>query len=159
MHPNAQLIHDFYAALARKDGAAMAACYAPDGQFSDPAFGVLNASEVGAMWRMLTARAADLAVVLSDVQADNTTGSAHWDASYTFSKTGRTVLNRIDARFRFRDGKILQHDDRFSLWRWAGMALGPSGALLGWAPPMQAAIRRQSRQALDAWQQREAQGR
>ncbi len=156
MHPNAQLIHDFYGALARKDGAAMAACYAPDGQFSDPAFGVLNASEVGAMWRMLTARAADLEVVLCKVRADDASGAAHWDASYTFSKTGRKVVNRIDASFRFRDGKIVRHEDHFNLWRWAAMALGPAGALMGWSPPMQRAIRRQSRQALDAWMQREA---
>lgn len=156
MHPNAQLIHDFYGALARKDGAAMAACYAPDGQFSDPAFGVLNASEVGAMWRMLTARAADLEVILSQVRADDASGAAHWDASYTFSKTGRKVVNRIDASFRFRDGKIVRHEDQFNLWRWAAMALGPAGALMGWSPPMQRAIRRQSRQALDAWLQREA---
>jgi len=156
MHPNAQLIHDFYAALARKDGAAMAACYAPDGQFSDPAFGTLGASEAGAMWRMLSARATDLTVVLSDVQADDATGSAHWDATYTFSKTGRQVRNRIDARFRFRGGKIAQHADHFSLWRWAAMALGPAGLLMGWAPPMQKTIRRQSRLALDAWIKREA---
>lgn len=156
MHPNAQLIHDFYAALARRDGAAMAACYARDARFSDPAFGALDAGEVGAMWRMLTARAADLTVELSDVRADDESGSAHWEARYTFSKTGRRVCNRIDARFRFRDGKIARHDDRFSLWRWAGMALGPAGRLFAWTPPMQKAIRRQSREALDAWRKRES---
>ncbi|MCX9156899.1 nuclear transport factor 2 family protein [Niveibacterium sp. 24ML] len=155
MHPNEALIHRFYEALMRKDGAAMAACYAPDGEFCDPAFGLLTAAEAGAMWRMLTARARDLSVALSAVSADAEQGSAHWDATYTFSKTGRIVRNRIDARFRFRDGLILSHVDRFSLWRWAAMAMGPVGAVLGWTPPLRKAIRRQSRAALDAWIKRE----
>ncbi|MBB4014482.1 nuclear transport factor 2 family protein [Niveibacterium umoris] len=155
MHPNEALILRFYDALQRKDGAAMAACYAPDATFCDPAFGRLSADEVGAMWRMLTARATDLSVVASAIAADANTGAAHWDATYTFSKTGRKVRNRIDARFTFRDGLIASHEDSFSLWRWAAMAMGLVGALLGWTPPMQAAIRRQSRQALEAWIRRE----
>lgn len=133
----------------------MAACYAHDAEFRDPAFGRLNAAEAGAMWRMLTARAADLKVELSAVSADAEQGSAHWDATYTFSKTGRLVRNRIDARFRFKDGLILSHVDQFSLWRWAAMAIGPLGLAFGWAPPLRNAIRRQSRQALDAWIARE----
>ena len=39
-------------------------------------------------------------------------------ATYTFSATGRTVVNRIRARFDFRDGKIVRHVDSFDLWRW-----------------------------------------
>ncbi len=49
MHPNVRLIHNLYGALARTDRAAMVACHAPDGPFSDPAFGVPNPSKVGAM--------------------------------------------------------------------------------------------------------------
>ena len=44
-------------------------------------------------------------------------------------ETGNAVLNRIDARFTFRDGKIIRHEDSFDLWKWAGQALGMKGKL------------------------------
>ena len=56
------------------------------------------------MWRMLCARGKDLAVDASAIAADDATGRAHWVATYTYSATGRRVVNRIDARFAFRDG-------------------------------------------------------
>jgi len=103
---------------------------------------------------MLCERGQDLRVVVSRVEAGDTTGSAHWDADYTFSATGRPVHNRIDARFAFRDGRIVEHTDAFDLWRWAGMALGLKGRLLGWLPPVQAAIRRQADASLRAFMKR-----
>ena len=56
-HPNDELIERFYAAFNAKDGATMAACYAPDARFHDPVFGDLTGEQAGAMWRMLTGRA------------------------------------------------------------------------------------------------------
>jgi hypothetical protein len=56
--------------------------------------------------------------------------------------------NVIDAAFTFRDGLIVRHVDRFDLYAWARQALGTRGVLLGWAPPVQAAIRRTAAQAL-----------
>jgi ketosteroid isomerase-like protein len=134
MHPNAALIDRFYAAFARKDGEAMAACYHPEIRFSDPVFPNLAGPEAGGMWRMLTSRATDLRVEHSAVQADDQTGSAHWEAWYTFATTGRPVHNIIDARFRFRDGLIVEHTDTFDFWRWSRQALGLPGVLLGWTP-------------------------
>src|SRR5262245_12220938 len=118
MHPNEQLLHDFYAAFARRDGAAMAAFYAPDATFSDPVFVDLKGAEVGAMWTMLCLRGTDLRVEASGIAADDAGGKAHWEAWYTFSKTGRAVHNVIDATFTFRDGRIATHRDRFDLWKW-----------------------------------------
>ena len=60
-----ELIERFYAAFDRRDGDAMAACYAPDARFSDPVFGRLDAQQTGAMWEMLTSRAEDLTVELA----------------------------------------------------------------------------------------------
>jgi hypothetical protein len=61
--------------------------------------------------------------------------SAHWDAHYLFSATGRLVLNRIDARFEFDDqGRITRHHDRFDFHAWARQALGWRGWLLGGTP-------------------------
>ena len=84
-HPNANLIERFYSSLSAKNGIAMAECYAADATFEDPAFGELDAQDAGAMWRMLTSRAGDLTVEVSEITADDDTGSARWIAHYTFT--------------------------------------------------------------------------
>ena len=131
MHPNAQLIERFYQAFQKRDAATMVACYHADVQFSDPVFPDLKGAHAGNMWKMLCERGKDLKVEFRDVRADDKTGSAHWDAWYTFATTGRPVLNRIDATFAFKDGKIVRHTDVFDFHKWAGQALGFSGKLLG----------------------------
>ena len=145
---NETLIRDLYTAMASRDAAAMALCYAPDAHFSDPVFPALKGAEIGAMWSMLCSRAKSLQVNLVDADASDDEGSAHWEAIYPFSKTGRMVHNRIAARFVFKDGKIVDHRDEFPLWRWAGMALGAKGHLLGWLPPVQNAIRQEAAKSL-----------
>jgi ketosteroid isomerase-like protein len=149
MNPNERLIHDFYTSFQKRDAAAMVACYHPQVRFSDPVFPDLRGARAGAMWRMLCGRATDLAIEFRDVAADGQRGSAHWDARYTYSATGRLVLNRIDAAFEFEGGKIIRHTDAFDLYRWARQALGPIGWLLGWSPPVQNKIRRTAGAALD----------
>ncbi|WP_447746644.1 nuclear transport factor 2 family protein [Pseudomonas nicosulfuronedens] len=148
VHANAQLIERFYQAFQRRDGEAMAACYSADVQFSDPVFTDLRGAEAGDMWRMLTARARDLSLTYAGIEADETRGSARWVATYTFTQTGRKVINHIQAHFHFRDGLICQHVDSFDLWKWSRQALGIKGTLLGWAPPVQAAIRAQAAKGL-----------
>ena len=78
MSANESLIERFYGAFAEKDGAAMAACYAPDVRFSDPVFPDLRGEEAGAMWRMLTGQARDLRIELLERAADDDRGSARW---------------------------------------------------------------------------------
>jgi ketosteroid isomerase-like protein len=153
-HPNAQTIERLYAALDAADGETMASLYAPDAVFSDPAFGELRDGEPGDMWRMLCSQAQDLSVSVSDVSADDESGSARWVARYTFTATGRPVENRVSASFRFRDGLISEHRDEFSMWRWSRQALGPPAFLLGWNPVGQALVRRQARGRLSAWRSR-----
>jgi ketosteroid isomerase-like protein len=155
-HPNAALIERFYEAFQRRDVDAMAACYAPDVTFSDPVFGELHGGEVRDMWGMLVSRAQEFTLAFSHVTADDRSGSAHWVASYVFSQTGRTVVNPIDARFVFRDGLIAEHRDRFDLWRWSSQALGAKGALFGWTPFVQNAIREQAKRALATWRAKAA---
>ena len=146
---NKRLIERFYEAFDKHDGDAMAACYAPQVRFSDPVFPGLKNDEPGAMWRMLTARADDLRVELLEHDADETSGSAHWKATYTFTQTGRPVLNDVQARFRFQDGLIAQHEDSFSFHRWSRQALGTPGLLLGWTPILKGATRKRARAQLD----------
>jgi len=140
---NAELIRKLYDALNRHDGEAMAQLYDPDGRFHDPAFGELTGAEAGDMWRMLTGRSEDLKVELAEHEANGDAGTAQWIASYTF-RGGRHVVNDVHAKFRFRDGKIIEHDDSFSFWGWARQALGPAGLVLG-LPPMNLLVRRQAR--------------
>ncbi|MFK7987753.1 MAG: nuclear transport factor 2 family protein [Sandaracinaceae bacterium] len=140
-HPNEALLTQFYEAFAARDGETMASCYAEDASFSDPVFPDLDGREAGGMWRMLTSRAADLRIEHSQIQANDETGSAHWEAWYTFSATGRKVHNVIDARFRFRDGKIIEHIDTFDFGRWSRQAIGMPAILLGWTGAIQKKVR------------------
>ena len=146
---NEDTLKRFYGAFQKRDAAAMAACYAPDVRFSDPVFTDLRGADAGAMWKMLCERGKDLKIEFRDVRADATSGSAHWEAWYTFSASGRKVHNIIDATFEFRDGKIVKHTDRFDLHRWAGLALGLPGKLLGWSPLLQNKIRAMAQKGLD----------
>jgi ketosteroid isomerase-like protein len=148
MHPNAQLIGNFYHAFARRDHAAMRACYAPDIDFADEVF-TLRGKRVGAMWHMLCDAGQDLQVIHSHVQADDGQGSADWQARYTFSRTKRPVHNLLRAEFLFRDGKIVRHRDHFDFWRWSRMALGPTGIVLGWTPTVRAQVRAAATASLD----------
>jgi hypothetical protein len=123
-----QTIAQLYAAFARLDADGMAACYAPDAVFEDEVFTLQGRREV----------------------ADAAQGSAHWDAHYRFSGTGRLVDNSIDAAFTFGpDGLILTHRDRFDFWRWSRQALGTPGTLLGWTPLLRAKVRGKARGNLD----------
>ncbi len=147
---NVALIEEFYTAFGRRDADTMAACYHPDAVFSDPVF-ELRGEEIGKMWKMLTERGKDLKVVYSGVSAEGDGGQAHWDADYTFSATGRLVHNQIDAKFRFADGKIIEHRDTFDFWKWTRMALGTPGILLGWSGFLQNKVRTTARASLEAY--------
>ena len=154
MNPNAELIKAFYTAFRTRNADGMVACYHPDVVFSDPVFGTLRGPEATSMWRTLCERGVDLKIEFGEVQTDEHMGSVHWEAWYTFSKSRRRVHNVIEASFVFQEGKIIQHADRFNLWRWSGMALGPLGLFLGWVPFVQAGIRKEARRGLDTFMQK-----
>jgi ketosteroid isomerase-like protein len=143
-----ELLTRFYTAFQQKDAEGMVACYTPDVRFSDPVFPDLVGERAKGMWRMLVGRGKDLRLEFRDITAEEHGGSAHWEAWYTFTASGRKVHNVIDATFTFCDGLIATHTDRFDLYRWTRHALGAKGALLGWTPFVQRAIRRQADGAL-----------
>jgi hypothetical protein len=134
VHPNELLLHHFYTCFQHRDADGMTGCYHSEVAFSDPAFGELHAMEPVAMWKMLLGNAKDMQVTFRDIQADEQQGCAHWEANYTFPTTGRRVQNVVEARFQFREEKILIHQDSFDYWKWASQALGLPGRLLGWTP-------------------------
>jgi ketosteroid isomerase-like protein len=142
---SADVVERLYAAFDRRDGEAMAALYAPDGHFRDPVFGDLSGAEAGAMWRMLTRTARDLKVELAEHDAQ----SAHWIAHYTFSATGRPVVNDVRARIVVTDGLITDHVDAFSFWKWSRQALGTKGLLLGWTPFLRSKVGGTAKAGLD----------
>ena len=113
-----ELIERFYTAFAAGDVETMASCYHQDARFSDPVFPDLDGrDEVMKMWRTLVGRSDDINIVLGDHAADDRGGTAHWTATYTFTTTGRPVVNEIDAAMVFRDGLIVDHKDSFDFWK------------------------------------------
>lgn len=133
MHPNQALIERFYTAFQQKDFRAMQQCYHPNVRFSDPVFPKLKGPEAGLMWEMLLTRGKDLTITFKNAEADYRRGSCDWEATYTFSGTGRQVHNVIHAEFLFRDDLISRHDDTFSFYKWSSQALGITGMLFGWS--------------------------
>ena len=128
-------IEDFYTAFANLDAETMVNYYHKDIVFTDPAFGELKGEHAKNMWRMLCASQKDknFVVKYKDVKANENSGSVNWEAFYNFSKTNRKIHNVIHAEFKFKDGKIIEHIDDFNLYKWAQMAFGVSGYLMGWS--------------------------
>ncbi len=133
MTNNEQLINNFYSSFQKLDHKGMNACYSEDIVFSDPVFGLLRGEEARSMWEMLCTNAKNFTLTYGNIQhLDDEYSTCDWVATYTFSKTGKKVVNRIKANMRFANGKIIEHSDAFSLHKWASQALGFSGWLLGW---------------------------
>ncbi len=157
VHPHRELIERFYQAFAERDADSMVACYHPAVHFTDEVFD-LHGADAGAMWRMLCARGEDLVIEYRNVEADDAGGRAHWDASYTFSTTGRQVRNSIDARFEFREGLIVRHVDSFDFWKWSRQALGLPGLLLGWSGLLKSKVAREAALGLERFVSGRSQG-
>lgn len=148
MHPNHQLIEQFYTSFSQRHPAGMSACYSPEITFADAVFS-LSGQRVGAMWHMLCESGHDLEISFRGIEADDQRGRAHWEARYTFSTTGRKVHNIIEAEFIFHNGLISQHRDHFNFWRWSRMALGPLGWALGWTPMVRQRVQRTALKRLE----------
>ena len=99
------------------------------------------------MWRMLVGRAQDFSLTFEVIGEDR----VDWVARYTFSKTGRSVVNRVRSQFGFQDGLIFAQRDGFDFWAWTRQALGFKGAFLGWTRLMQNTVRKQARMGLEAF--------
>lgn len=150
MNINEQLISSFYTAFQNLEHKKMNECYSDEIVFFDPAFGLLRGEEVKAMWEMLCKNVSGFSLVYGNILAlDDQYFTCDWVASYTFSKTGRRVVNKIKAHMMIVDGKIIEHSDGFSLHKWSMMALGFSGWLFGWNSFFQNKIKRQARRNLE----------
>ena len=148
MNENEELIQTFYDAFARLDYRTMQNCYSEDPIFNDPVFGVLQGDEVRAMWEMLCKNAKDFSLQYSLIEIDGEYGTCNWAATYTFSKTGRRVANKVKAHMRIQNGKITEHTDEFDIYKWSRQALGLPGVLLGWSGYLKNKIRHDARSRL-----------
>lgn len=141
----------FYSRFQARDGAGMAALYAKEARFSDPAFPDLDGEGAGAMWTMLTTRGKDLTLTFEILESTDTSATVNWIATYTFSATRRKVTNDIIAKLEVRDGKIVRHTDSFDFHTWARQALGPAGLLLGWTGFMKRKVQAGAAKSLKDW--------
>jgi hypothetical protein len=156
MQLHTDLIERFYKAFSQRDWATMVSCYHPTVHFTDPVFD-LHGRDAGQMWRMLCTNGRDLELSFNRVVADEFKGSAHWEAHYTFSLTGRKVHNIIEASFEFRNGLISRHVDQFDFWRWSRQALGAPGMLLGWSGMLRGKVRATAARNLAEFARKQAQ--
>ncbi len=149
MAKNEELINKFFSAFQKKDYETMNSCYTDEIVFFDPAFEILKGEEVRCMWEMLCKNARDFSLSYSNIKKlDDEYYTCDWVATYTFSKTGRKVVNRIRANMRFADGKIIEHSDAFSLHKWSTQAFGTVGQLFGWNSFFQRKIKNRARKSL-----------
>lgn len=143
------LVTRFYTAFQDLNWQDMNPCYHPEATFHDPVFRTLTSKEVRAMWHLLCTQAREFSLLYSVVEASPDKARCHWQAHYTFSKTGRLVINDIQANFVMKDGLIYAHHDEFDLWRWSRMALGLPGIVLGWSPYLKNKLHLTARKGLD----------
>ena len=149
MPTNAEMITRFYSAFKKLDYQTMNSCYSEDIVFSDPVFLVLYGDEARYMWEMLCKNAKDFSLTFSNIQhVDEEYSTCNWVATYTFSKTGRKVVNNIKAFMKFKDGKIIEHSDGFRLSTWIAQALGWKGVLFGWTGFMKRTVQKNARKNL-----------
>lgn len=79
-------------------------------------------------------------ITFRNVQEDEKNGTFE----DVFALTGIKVLNTINSSFEFKNGKIIQHSDRFFMWAWLRQALAWKVLLLGWTPFLKAKIQKQA---------------
>ncbi len=152
MQTNEEVISQFYAAFQKLDYKTMNDCYSEEIVFNDPVFGVLRGDEAKYMWEMLCKNARDFSLTFSNIQLlDEEYATCNWVATYTFSKTGNKVVNKIKAFMKLKDGKIIEHSDAFRLSTWIGQALGWKGNLFGWMGWMKRKVQKGARKNLIAF--------
>ncbi|MFK7782782.1 nuclear transport factor 2 family protein [Psychroserpens sp.] len=152
------VIEKFYNAFKNLDAESMVSFYHEDIVFKDPAFGVLKGNRAKNMWRMLceSQKNKDFQVTFSNINVSEYESSASWEAFYTFSKTGRKVHNIIEARFEFKDGKIIKHTDSFNLYRWSKQALGLKGFVMGNTKYFRNKLKAQTNRLLDKYEKKQS---
>ncbi len=120
-----QTVRAFYDAFTNLRYDEVAKIYATDLRYKDPLFEHKDGASTIHMWKTLfQADNLRLGYQILGVEGDVVKG--RWTADYDFH--GRPVHEVSDSRFTVRDGKIVAHQDDFSVVAWAKQAL-PLGPL------------------------------
>lgn len=144
---NTELVHQFYTSFSEGNAQGMIQCYHENIVFEDPAFGKLKGEKAKAMWTMLMSKKKESEMSISfELVNEN---QARWTATYKYGPKKAPVTNLVTAHFKFKEGKIIEHRDDFSLWKWSQQALGGSGYLLGWTGFMKSKIQATTNKLLD----------
>lgn len=151
MTSNEQIIHQFYTAFQQKNYKTMQDSYADNAVFNDAVFTNLDAKEVKAMWQMLISRSGDMTMTFGNIKEAGNKVTAYWEANYTFTATGRKVVNKINAEFELENGKIVKHTDDFNFYKWAKQAFGAGGFLLGWTSAFKAKVGETAKKKLEEY--------
>ncbi len=151
---NEDVISKFYSSFANADSASMIELYSDDVRFSDPVFGILKGSQAKSMWKMLVRTG--IVITFGGIKSSGNKVYANWQAEYIYTPTKRKVVNKIKAEFELKDGKIISHSDKFSLWKWSAMALGMTGLLLGWTSTVKHKIRTMANASLRSFMENSA---
>lgn len=144
-----ELAHRFYSAFQKKDFETMNKCYDEKAQFTDPAFGDLNAKQTKAMWHMLCTRAFDLEINYRILQSKPDFVKVEWIAEYTYTTYQTQVRNVVTSNIKLENGLIVDQKDSFNFWKWSRQALGFTGLYLGWTPMLKSTVRKSVHKTLD----------
>lgn len=154
MTANEQLIQQFYTAFQQKDYKTMQELYADDAVFNDAIFSNLDTRQVRGMWQMLISGSKDMVVTFGNIKEEGNIVKGYWEAQYTFSATGNKVINKVNAEFELKDGKITKHTDAFDFYKWAKQAFGAGGFLLGWTSSFKNKVSQTAKKKLDDYLQK-----
>ena len=147
---NKELINKFYTGFSNGKSEEMVECYHENIVFQDPAFGILEGQRARSMWKMLLSpKNGDIKITFEIIHSASDTGKARWIAEYFYGK--REVVNKVEANFKFKNGKIIEHIDTFDLWKWTRQAMGFTGYLLGWTSFMKNKIQKTTNKKLDQY--------
>jgi SnoaL-like domain len=134
MNNDERLVEKFFMAFKKFDANTMNACYSEDVAFYDPMFELLRGNAARSMWMMLSKSAREFSLEYDSIKnLEDGYYTCNWCASYTFSKTGRGVVNKIKAHFKIENGLIIEHSDAWSIQKWSEQAIGFMGKFFGWA--------------------------
>lgn len=139
MKPTEQVAITYFEGFKNQNPEQMNALYKPDvdGIFNDPVFQNLNTHQVQSMWSMLLRASKDLTSTYKIVEVTDTSATVDWEAHYTYSATGRKVVNNVRSVMQIENGLIVKQIDTFDLGKWTGQALPPVVAqLFAWFPDL-----------------------
>lgn len=152
---NIDLLHQFYGSFSKANAEGMNACYHENIIFKDPANGELHGERAKAMWSMLLSRNKNIRIDYEILEVAANSACVEWQANYEYGPEKRKIHNNVLAYFKFEDGKIIKHRDRFSLWNWSKQALGITGQILGWTGYLKNKIQNRTNKLLNEYMQKQ----